>query len=244
MATSEVNKALINENKQKIFEVEQRVWENKRDAYATRSAIMENRTMIQRNYEAAFNGNRQLANSNTDSILRNRIQLVKNLQVGTDAVKINFREAMVNKVKLDFLEHRAELNARVNAVNDELASIGVRLIKVNQEIMDGNGVIVGWNAKGIADNKQWIDNGVDGFKTATPESNAALIKSNAARIEELKKKAEENAKKNVANWEAAKVNRHNIEANSSLIYARREEIEANRENIKRNFDKIAHQSFQ
>ena len=41
---------------------------NKTMIYTSRSMIEENRLMILSNYSAAFMGNRQLANSNTDEI--------------------------------------------------------------------------------------------------------------------------------------------------------------------------------
>jgi len=244
MATTESNKSHINENKAKIFAVEQKVMDNKRDCYATRSAVLENRSLIQRNYEAAFNGNRQLANANTDALFRNRLALIKNLNVGTDAVKINFREAKTNESKLEFLDHRSAMNARVNQANEELAGINAQLIKVNNEIMETNAQIVAFNTKMIQANKNWIDNGVEGFAAATPDSNAALIKSNSDKIEVIRKRADENAKKNTANYDQTKTNRLHIEANSSQIYARREEIEANRERVKKNSEKITSVAFQ
>ena len=45
---------------------------NKTLIYASRSMIEENRLMILSNYSAAFMGNRQIANSNTDEIFENR----------------------------------------------------------------------------------------------------------------------------------------------------------------------------
>ena len=41
----------------------------------TRSLVLENASWIRKNYEAAFTGNRQLANQNTDDLFRNRTTL-------------------------------------------------------------------------------------------------------------------------------------------------------------------------
>eukprot|EP01034_Spumella_vulgaris_P046131 gene46131-57520_t len=53
--------------------------------------IAENGALISKNYNAAFMGNRQLANENTDAIYRNRIALTQGLPISTE-VQRNFRE--------------------------------------------------------------------------------------------------------------------------------------------------------
>ena len=72
MATSATNRKNIKKNRRAIFEVEATVTSNRAKAYATRSIIEENRALILKNYTAAFMGNRQLANQNTDDVFRNR----------------------------------------------------------------------------------------------------------------------------------------------------------------------------
>jgi len=68
MSKSEENKAAIAKNCKMIFEIEAQVMTNKALVYQSRSMIEENRLMIMSNYSAAFMGNRQLANANTDEI--------------------------------------------------------------------------------------------------------------------------------------------------------------------------------
>ena len=46
--------------------------------------IEENRLMILSNYSAAFMGNRQLANSNTDEIFDNRQAILDNVESGNE----------------------------------------------------------------------------------------------------------------------------------------------------------------
>ena len=69
MSSSEANKAAIAANRKTIFNIESNVLSNKALVYQSRSMIEENRLMIMSNYSAAFMGNRQLANANTDEIL-------------------------------------------------------------------------------------------------------------------------------------------------------------------------------
>ena len=73
------NKKAIMQNKKRIFSIEAEVMTNKALIYASRSMIEENRLMILSNYSAAFMGNRQLTNSNTDEIFSNKQAILDNL---------------------------------------------------------------------------------------------------------------------------------------------------------------------
>ena len=81
MATSATNRKNIKKNRRAIFEVEATVTSNRAKAYATRSIIEENRALILKNYTAAFMGNRQLANQNTDDVFRNRKAIKKSSKI-------------------------------------------------------------------------------------------------------------------------------------------------------------------
>ena len=69
MSQVENNRAAIRVNRTKLFELESTVMWNKAQAYRERAMIEENRALILKNYMAAFIGNRQMANQNTDDIL-------------------------------------------------------------------------------------------------------------------------------------------------------------------------------
>jgi len=237
MATAESNKERIKENKQKLFLLEHKVLNNKAKAYLTRDVITENRSLIQKNYEAAFHGNRQLANSNTDATFRNRIAVIKNSIHSSEQVHVNQREALLNEAKIDFLDHRSKITERVNHVNEELAAINARLIAINAEVITTNEEIVKFNHHMIESNSAWNDKGVD--PNPTPEKNVALIAKNSAKIIEITARAEANAKKNHEVYEQTKVNHANLEVNSASIAKRREEIEANSKLIHENAVKIA-----
>ncbi len=56
----------------------------------------------------------------------------------SNQVQVNFKEAMTNKVKIDFLEHRANLNQKVFDISSRMAAINAELIQVNKDIMDTN----------------------------------------------------------------------------------------------------------
>jgi len=89
------NIARIRENKGKLYEIEQKVMENKQMIYGERAFIEENRALILKNYAAAFMGNRQMINQNTDDIFKNRYAILKTLKTTTQ-IEVNFRESKVN----------------------------------------------------------------------------------------------------------------------------------------------------
>jgi len=236
MSTVE-NKQNIEANRRRIFELENTVLYNRALAHATRSLVVENHAVINKNYAAAFNGNRQLANQNTDDLFRNRTAIVRNIQAKTP-VEINYREALANKTKLEFLAHRAKLNERVLKISEDLSAINKQLIDVNRSILDTNEEIVQFNAKLIDGNSQLLANGVDASK-ATPESNAELIAENRKSIEEIAKRAAANKDRIQALFEATSRNRAATVSNGASILERRERILENHKKIEANQKKVA-----
>ena len=133
MSSSETNKAAIAANRKTIFNIESNVLSNKALVYQSRSMIEENRLMIMSNYSAAFMGNRQLANANTDEIFSNRAAILASMDTDGD-VQENYVNAQTNKSSLDFLAHRSALNSSVLAISAKMADINSQLVAVNQEI--------------------------------------------------------------------------------------------------------------
>ena len=94
MNKSKMNANAIKANKRRIFKIDAEVMTNKANAYISRSMIEENRLMILSNYAAAFMGNRQIANSNTDEIFDNRQAILDNCETNND-VEENFVNAQL-----------------------------------------------------------------------------------------------------------------------------------------------------
>ena len=101
MNTVEKNRIAINENRKRVFAIDAEVMTNKALIYSSRSIIEENRSMILSNYAAAFMGNRQLANNNTDEIFKNRHAILDNINTQSDT-ESNFVNTQKNKASLDF----------------------------------------------------------------------------------------------------------------------------------------------
>jgi hypothetical protein len=233
----EQNKANIQQNRRRIFELENQVLYNQSLAYATRSLVNENAALINKNYQAAFIGNRQLANQNTDDLFRNRLTIVRNIPA-TTPVQENYREALTNRTKLEFLDHRSKLNERVLGITERLSNVNRTLIDVNRSILDSNEEIVQFNAKLIANNTKLLQEGVNATQ-ATPESNGELIAANRAAIDGISRRAQGNGDRIQRLYEATHSNRASILANNNSIQDRRERILENHNKIAQNQRRVA-----
>jgi len=231
------NMKKIKENKGKLYEIEQKVMENKQMIYGERSFIEENRQLIIKNYVAAFMGNRQVANTNTDDIFKNRYAILKTLKVSSQ-VEMNFRDSKMNEAKVEFLDHRSSLNSKVGVVSEKMAEANALLIEINDMIMSSNEEAVQFNKDQITTNSKLIEAGILPEK-ATPEANSARIQGNSDRMGELMERAKANSEKVAAIMEKAKANRTKVLENSEKIYARREEMLLNHHQIAKNALKIA-----
>merc|ERR1712216_980222 len=106
------NRKQIAENEATLHKLYLDVMTNKEKLYGVRALIEENRARILENYSAAFIGNRQIANQNTDDIFKNRSAILDTLQVEGQS-KENFRNSKYNEANVDYLENRSKLNNRV-----------------------------------------------------------------------------------------------------------------------------------
>ena len=236
MSQVEQNKDAIQANRQKINKIDTVVMNNKASIYQSRSMIEENRLMILSNYAAAFMGNRQLANHNTDEIFENRKAILESFDAQSD-VEANYIQASINKAALDFLAHRSALNSAVLDISEEMAEINTQLIAINKKIMDANQGIVEFNDANIEMNTSLLDGDLNPAQ-ATPESNAELIAANSAAMEGLMANASNNAarigdilEKSSENAAGLMENKAQINERRSSIMAHRDRILANRERI-------------
>merc|ERR1740117_1149567 len=131
------NAAACQENKALLHTLESTVFGNKQKIFGQCAYLEENRSLILKNYSAAFMGNRLMANQNTDDIFRNRTAILKNTKVA-DSVQVNFADATFNKARIDYIEHCSKMNAKVVGVNEKMAIINTMLTEVNNNIMEGN----------------------------------------------------------------------------------------------------------
>lgn len=190
-----------------------------------------------KNYTAAFMGNRQLANQNTDDVFRNRRAILSSIEPTSD-IEENYRESLLNEATLEFLEHRASLNSSVNGVNEKMIEVNALLIEINDTIMAANEGIVKFNESQIQKNNKLLAGALAPSK-ATSSSNSERIQKNAAKAKVIKGISEKNTKKMDQMTSQMQKNRRKIESNAEKIMDRRESIQANAANIAQNRAKAA-----
>ena len=180
MSQSSENRANITANQETSANIRSAVSENKALVYLSRSLIEENRHMILSNYSAAFMGNRQLANQNTDDITANTNIILNRFEPEND-VQRNYVDAALNSSSLKALQHRSQLNTAVLDISEKMAAINSDLIALNKAIMLANEEIVNYNAAGIAANASLLDGNMSP-SGATPEKNAEIIATNKGML--------------------------------------------------------------
>ena len=222
----------VTKNEMTIFHAKSRVLANTALIYQSRSVIEEIRLMIISNYAAAFVGNRQLANTNTDEIYANKIEVLSNI-TAIDGLQKNYLDAQVNKTKLDYLRHRSDLNTTALKINEKMAAINTQLIAINDDIMETNEEIIAFNEKQIGVNEAMLEMSVT-LETATSEKNEMTIVENKIAAEKLLVSCAENEDMikelleiSDANLEIVKKNKAEInERMQSIIKVRKDIFES------------------
>ena len=231
------NKAQIQSNRRKIFELEILINSNKTKVEVCRASIEQNYASIMRNYNAAYMGNHHLANQETDEILRNRLAIMSNMIAEQD-VEINFRESMNNKAQLDFLEHKSSVNKTILEVNKQLTDINKKLIELNRMIMKKNEETLQFNADNLATNEKFLKGEFHPSK-ATEKDNKKRIDQNTKRCKKIEDVASENQKRIIEIQSKTQTNAIDIMKNSVQISERRERINDLQEKVNENQSSVA-----
>ena len=205
-----------------IFHAKSQVLANTALIHQSRSVIEEIRLMIISNYAAAFVGNRQLANTNTDEIYANKIEILSNM-TAIEELQKNYLDAQVNKTKLDYLRHRSDLNTTTLSINEKMAAINTQLIAINDDIMETNKEIIAFNEKQIAVNEAMLEMSVT-LESATSEKNEMTIVENKIFAEELLVSCSENEGMIKELLEISDANLEIVKKNKAEIYERMQSI--------------------
>ena len=236
MPTSKPTKYSNSKDRKTISHIESRVRSNKAMIYQSRAMIEGIRMLIISNYSAAFMGNRQLANTNTDGIFANRNVIFNNIKAIGD-VQENYVNAHMNKSNLDFLKHRSELNTTVLEINEKMAAINTQLVAINDDIMRTNDTIVTFNMEQTAVNNSVLE-GSSCVASATSEINAASIAKNSLDMANLLVVSEENSEAIEELLEISIANSSIVKQNKAEINDRRISINDNLKSIVLNYDQI------
>ena len=231
------NKAQIQSNRRKIFELEILINSNKTKVEVCRASIEQNYASIMRNYNAAYMGNHHLANQETDEILRNRLAIMSNM-IAEKEVEINFRESMNNKAQLDFLEHKSSVNRTILEVNKQLTEINKKLIELNRMIMKKNEETLQFNTDNLTTNEKFLKGEFHPSK-ATEKDNKKRIDQNTKRCIKIEEMASENQKRIIEIQSKTQTNAIDIMKNSVQISERRERINDLQEKVNENQNSVA-----
>ena len=231
------DKAKIQANRRKIFELEILINSNKTKVEVCRASIEQNYASIMRNYNAAYMGNHHLANQETDEILRNRLAIMSNMIAEQD-VEINFRESMNNKAQLDFLEHKSSVNKTILEVNKQLTEINKKLIELNRMIMKKNEETLKFNTENLATNEKFLKGEFHPSK-ATEKDNKKRIDQNTKRCTKIEEMASDNQKRIIEINSRKQTNAIDIMKNSVQISERRERINDLQEKVNENQNSVA-----
>lgn len=214
-------------HERRMFLLEAEIMKNKSQIYVSRSIIEENRLMILSNYAAAFVGNRQIANNNTEEIFKNRKKILKNL---SDNEKVNIKDLSTQKLKakLDFLNHRTHLNNTVLTISEEMQKINKKLIEINKRILASNQSILEFNEEQTKINEDLISKSKTKddvvISKKEEEDNEKLLSS----LETRSKLNQEKTKKIIKNTSK---NNRSLVRNKNDISKRRDKLISNTEEL-------------
>ncbi len=234
-------KSKIKNNRKAIFELDGKIEGNRSKIEELRSSAERDNASIARNYTAAFYGNHQLTNRNSEEIFKNRIAILNNMDV-EGAVEVNFRETMINLANVDFFTHRAEVNQEVIDINQKLTVVNRLLVEINQAIMARNEKSVKFNRRNLDTNKRFL-NGEFHPSKATVTANSKRSKENEKRCEKLSEAADKNKSKIQNLRQLGQVNAANVLKNSIEISQRRSQITENQEEVLKDQKDIASTVF-
>ena len=113
--------ALIAEQTRRAFDVEAYVQYNVAQTQVARSIVEENVTDAMQSWAINAGGNREMIMRTTDDVYRNRLMML-NLLKPANPVEAAFQESMINKTKLEYLQHRNVMNRRMVDIAQEMAN--------------------------------------------------------------------------------------------------------------------------
>ena len=236
---NEVTTLRIQKNKRRIFDAESFVRFNIAQVLVGRSAIEENRTMASESFTAEAGGNGTLLSGTFDDVIRNRIEILEQLEPTTDE-ETRFKTSMTNRVRVEAIERRAAYNRNLIDINTRLSEINKTMLEINVLVTKFNNELYDLIDETTDSNASWIDGELVALmKAATPDENEERITENTARVTEVREKAETNRGKIMSLYEQEEDSRHALEKDLEDVMALRAQIVALREKVSANQHRVA-----
>ena len=151
-----------------------------------------------------------------------------------DALTTEYKEAMLNRSKIQFLTFRSKVNDHAASISQELAELNALAIAINRRILEANEEIRQFNATIIDDNATLFEQCTR--EPPSAEQNGAIISGNLAMLRDLVSHASANAtaidqllllteNNNIAaseNTQAIAQNRHDMLEFNRIIFESRQ----------------------
>jgi len=188
----EAQAAMIAEQTKRAFDVEAYVQYNVAQTQVARSIVEENVTDAMQSWAINAGGNREMIMRTTDDVYRNRLMMLNLLSPAT-AEQAAYQESMINKTKLEYLQHRNTMNRRMVEISQEMAKAIKAIGEASEKFYHANEEMAAYIQDIASENAQWLDGGLrDEMNSATNITNDQRIQHTMEVSQLLAKDAQSN----------------------------------------------------
>jgi hypothetical protein len=152
----EAQAAMIAEQTKRAFDVEAYVQYNVAQTQVARSIVEENVTDAMQSWAINAGGNREMIMRTTDDVYRNRLMML-NLLKPENPVEAAFQESMINKTKLEYLQHRNVMNRRMVDIAHEMANAIKAIGAASEKFYHTNEEMAAYINDVADENAEWFD---------------------------------------------------------------------------------------
>ena len=151
--------AMIAEQTRRAFDVEAFVQFNVAQTQVARSIVEENVTDAMQSWAINAGGNREMIMRTTDDVFRNRLMML-NLLKPQDSVQAAFQDSMINKTKLEYLQHRNTMNRRMVDIAQDMALAIKAIGEASEKFFHANEEMAAFIDDVADENAEWFDGGL------------------------------------------------------------------------------------
>jgi methyl-accepting chemotaxis protein len=175
--------ALIAEQTRRAFDVEAYVQFNVAQTQVARSIVEENVTDAMQSWAINAGGNREMIMRTTDDVYRNRLMML-NLLKPENPVEAAFQESMINKTKLEYLNHRNTMNRRMVEIAYDMANAIKAIGQASEKFYLANEEMAAFINDTADENAIWFDGELKQMREATGVTNDQRI-SHSMEVSQL-----------------------------------------------------------
>ena len=152
----EAQAEMIAEQTRRAFDVEAYVQFNVAQTQVARSIVEENVTDAMQSWAINAGGNREMIMRTTDDVYRNRLMML-NLLKPESAEQAAFQDSMINKTKLEYLQHRNTMNRRMIEISQEMAKAIKAIGEASEKFYHANEEMAAYIQDIASENAEWLD---------------------------------------------------------------------------------------